>query len=413
MKNSFLSEMKSRGYLNQCTDLENLEKISKDKSIKAYIGFDCTAPSLHVGSLLQIMLLRLLQRHGHQPIVLLGGGTTLIGDPSGKDSTRKILKQKDIKKNISSIKKLFEKLLPAKNKKIKPIFVDNYQWLSKLKYIDFLREIGKHFTINKMLSFDSVKLRLDREQSLSYMEFNYMILQSYDFYQLYKKHDCILQMGGSDQWGNIVSGVELIRRILQKNSYGLTTPLITLSSGAKMGKTEKGAVWLDQKMFTPYDYWQFWRNTSDNDVKKFLNYFTEIEVNELSEKIENEKDINNLKILLANEATTIVHGTKAAKDCAATAKETFVKGGLGKNIPVKTISKKKLSEGINIIELIFQNGLVNSKSEVRRILNNNGIRVNDTVISDEKKIINMENVSKDSFIKLSIGKKNHLKVKII
>ena len=413
MKNSFLSEMKSRGYLNQCTDLENLEKISKDKSIKAYIGFDCTAPSLHVGSLLQIMLLRLLQRHGHQPIVLLGGGTTLIGDPSGKDSTRKILKQKDIKKNISSIKKLFEKLLPVKNKKIKPIFVDNYQWLSKLKYIDFLREIGKHFTINKMLSFDSVKLRLDREQSLSYMEFNYMILQSYDFYQLYKKHDCILQMGGSDQWGNIVSGVELIRRILQKNSYGLTTPLITLSSGAKMGKTEKGAVWLDQKMFTPYDYWQFWRNTSDDDVKKFLNYFTEIEVNELSEKIENEKDINNLKILLANEATTIVHGTKAAKDCAATAKETFVKGGLGKNIPVKTISNKKLSDGINIIELIFQNGLVNSKSEVRRILKNNGIRVNDNVISDEKKIINMENVSKDNSIKLSIGKKNHLKVKII
>ncbi len=413
MKNSFLSEMKSRGYLNQCTDLENLEKISKDKSIKAYIGFDCTAPSLHVGSLLQIMLLRLLQRHGHQPIVLLGGGTTLIGDPSGKDSTRKILKQKDIKKNISSIKKLFEKLLPVKNKKIKPIFVDNYQWLSKLKYIDFLREIGKHFTINKMLSFDSVKLRLDREQSLSYMEFNYMILQSYDFYQLYKKHDCILQMGGSDQWGNIVSGVELIRRILQKNSYGLTTPLITLSSGAKMGKTEKGAVWLDQKMFTPYDYWQFWRNTSDDDVKKFLNYFTEIEVNELSEKIENEKDINNLKILLANEATTIVHGTKAAKDCAATAKETFVKGGLGKNIPVKTISKKKLSEGINIIELIFQNGLVSSKSEVRRILKNNGIRINDSVINDEKKIINMENVSKDNSIKLSIGKKNHLKVKII
>jgi tyrosyl-tRNA synthetase len=405
--------MKSRGYLNQCTDLENLEKISKDKSIKAYIGFDCTAPSLHVGSLLQIMLLRLLQRHGHQPIVLLGGGTTLIGDPSGKDSTRKILKQKDIKNNIERIKKLFEKLLPAKNKKTKPIFVDNYQWLSKLKYIDFLREIGKHFTINKMLSFDSVKLRLDREQSLSYMEFNYMILQSYDFYQLYKKHNCILQMGGSDQWGNIVSGVELIRRILQKNSYGLTTPLITLSSGAKMGKTEKGAIWLDQKMFTPYDYWQFWRNTSDNDVKKFLNYFTEIEVNELSEKIENEKDINNLKILLANEATTIVHGTKAAKDCAATAKETFVKGGLGKNIPVKTISKKKLSEGINIIELIFQNGLVNSKSEVRRVLKNNGIRVNDIVISDEKKIINMENVSKDNSIKLSIGKKNHIKVKII
>ena len=413
MKNSFLSEMRSRGYLNQCTDLDNLEKVSKEKTIKAYIGFDCTAPSLHVGSLLQIMILRLLQKYGHQPIVLLGGGTTLIGDPSGKDTTRKILKQKDIKKNITSIKKLFEKLLFSKSKKTKPIFVDNYQWLSKLKYIDFLRDIGKHFTLNKMLTFESVKLRLDREQSLSYTEFNYMILQAYDFYQLYKKHDCILQMGGSDQWGNIVNGVELIRRILQKDSYGLTTPLITLSSGAKMGKTEKGAVWLDKKMFSPYEYWQFWRNTSDEDVKKFLNYFTEIETNDLSRKIDKEKNINNLKILLANEATTLMHGAKAAKDSADTAKETFVKGGLGKNIPEKTMSNKEFIQGVNIIDLIFQNKLVQSKSEARRILKNNGIRINDSIISDEKKIINMNDVSKDNFIKLSIGKKNHLKVKVI
>ena len=413
MKNSFLSEMRSRGYLNQCTDLDNLEKVSKEKTIKAYIGFDCTAPSLHVGSLLQIMILRLLQKYGHQPIVLLGGGTTLIGDPSGKDTTRKILKQKDIKKNITSIKKLFEKLLFSKSKKTKPIFVDNYQWLSKLKYIDFLRDIGKHFTLNKMLTFDSVKLRLDREQSLSYTEFNYMILQAYDFYQLYKKHDCILQMGGSDQWGNIVNGVELIRRILQKDSYGLTTPLITLSSGAKMGKTEKGAVWLDKKMFSPYEYWQFWRNTSDEDVKKFLNYFTEIETNDLSQKIDKEKNINNLKILLANEATTLMHGTKAAKDSADTAKETFVKGGLGKNIPEKKMSNKEFIQGVNIIDLIFHNKLVQSKSEARRILKNNGIRINDSIISDEKKIINMNDVSKDNFIKLSIGKKNHLKVKVI
>ena len=413
MKNSFLSEMRSRGYLNQCTDLDNLEKVSKEKTIKAYIGFDCTAPSLHVGSLLQIMILRLLQKYGHQPIVLLGGGTTLIGDPSGKDTTRKILKQKDIKKNITSIKKLFEKLLFSKSKKTKPIFVDNYQWLSKLKYIDFLRDIGKHFTLNKMLTFESVKLRLDREQSLSYTEFNYMILQAYDFYQLYKKHDCILQMGGSDQWGNIVNGVELIRRILQKDSYGLTTPLITLSSGAKMGKTEKGAVWLDKKMFSPYEYWQFWRNTSDGDVKKFLNYFTEIETNDLSQKIDKEKNINNLKILLANEATTLMHGAKAAKDSADTAKETFVKGGLGKNIPEKKMSNKEFIQGVNIIDLIFQNKLVQSKSEARRILKNNGIRINDSIISDEKKIINMNDVSKDNFIKLSIGKKNHLKVKVI
>ena len=413
MKNSFLSEMRSRGYLNQCTDLDNLEKVSNEKTIKAYIGFDCTAPSLHVGSLLQIMILRLLQKYGHQPIVLLGGGTTLIGDPSGKDTTRKILKQKDIKKNITSIKKLFEKLLFSKSKKTKPIFVDNYQWLSKLKYISFLRDIGKHFTLNKMLTFESVKLRLDREQSLSYTEFNYMILQAYDFYQLYKKHDCILQMGGSDQWGNIVNGVELIRRILQKDSYGLTTPLITLSSGAKMGKTEKGAVWLDKKMFSPYEYWQFWRNTSDGDVKKFLNYFTEIETNDLSQKIDKEKNINNLKILLANEATTLMHGAKAAKDSADTAKETFVKGGLGKNIPERKMSNKKFIQGVNIIDLIFQNKLVQSKSEARRILKNNGIRINDSIISDEKKIINMNDVSKDNFIKLSIGKKNHLKVKVI
>ena len=412
MKNTFLSEMNSRGFLNQCTDLEGLEKISNQKSIKAYIGFDTTAPSLHVGSLMQIMILRLLQKYGHQPIVLLGGGTTLIGDPSGKDSTRKILNEKEIKNNIKSIKKVFEKLLFSKNKRTKVIFVNNYDWLGKLKYIDFLRDIGKHFTINKMLTFDSVKQRLDREQSLSYMEFNYMILQAYDFYQLFKKHDCILQLGGSDQWGNIVNGVDLIRRVLQKSAFGLTTPLITLSSGAKMGKTEKGAVWLDKKMFSPYDYWQFWRNTADEDVEKFLMYFTEGDFDHLSKQIENEKDINNLKILLANKATTILHGSKAAKDSAETARETFVKGGLGKNIPEKIIQKRVISQGINIVELIFQNNLVQSKSEARRILKNKGVKVNDVVINEEKKIINMEHVKEDDYIKLSIGKKNHLKVKV-
>ena len=404
--------MNSRGFLNQCTDLEKLEKISSQKPIKAYIGFDSTAPSLHVGSLMQIMILRLLQKYGHQPIVLLGGGTTLIGDPSGKDSTRKILKHKDINKNIASIKKIFEKLLHSKNKKTKPIFVDNYNWLGKLKYIDFLRDVGKHFTINKMLTFDSVKLRLDREQSLSYMEFNYMILQAYDFYQLFEKHDCVLQMGGSDQWGNIVNGVELIRRILQKEAFGLTTPLITLSSGAKMGKTEKGAVWLDKKMFSPYDYWQFWRNTADEDVKKFLKYFTEIETDELSNKIDNEKDINKLKILLANEATTILHGSKAAKDSEETAKTTFVQGGVGKNIPEKKISKEIISKGINIIDLVSQNGLSASKSDARRILKNRGIKIDDKVIEDEKKIVSLKDFSNNSYIKLSVGKKTHLKVTI-
>ena len=412
MKNTFLSEMNSRGFLNQCTDLEKLKKISSQNSIKAYIGFDSTAPSLHVGSLMQIMILRLLQKYGHQPIVLLGGGTTLIGDPSGKDTTRKILKHKDIKKNIKNIKKVFEKLLYSKNKKTKPIFVDNYSWLGKLKYIDFLRDVGKHFTINKMLTFDSVKLRLDREQSLSYMEFNYMILQAYDFYQLFNKHNCVLQMGGSDQWGNIINGVELIRRILQKESFGLTTPLITLSSGAKMGKTEKGAVWLDKKMFSPYDYWQFWRNTADEDVKKFLKYFTEIEIDELTNKIDNEKNINKLKILLANEATTLLHGSKAAKDSEETAKTTFVQGGIGKSIPEKKISKELISKGIGIIDLISQNGLASSKSDARRILKNRGIKVNDKVIEDDKKVINLQDFSENSYIKLSVGKKNHLKVTI-
>ncbi|MBO6482088.1 MAG: tyrosine--tRNA ligase [Pelagibacteraceae bacterium] len=413
MKNALLSEMNLRGFLNQCTDLEKLDKVCSEKSISAYIGFDCTASSLHVGSLLQIMVLRLLQKHGHQPIVLLGGGTTLIGDPSGKDSTRQILKQKNIKKNILSIKKIFEKLLNSKNKKTKPIFVDNYSWLGKLKYIDFLRDVGRHFTINKMLTFDSVKLRLERKQSLSYMEFNYMILQAYDFYQLFKKNNCILQMGGSDQWGNIVNGVELIRRILQKEAFGLTTPLITLSSGDKMGKSEKGAVWLDQKLFSAYDYWQFWRNTADEDVKKFLKYFTEIDINEISKKIENEKDINKLKILLANEATNILHGSKAAKDSEETAKETFIRGGIGKEIPEKKISRKLISKGINIIDLVFQNGLSSSKGDARRILKNKGIKIDDQIISDEKKIIDLENFSEKNYIKLSIGKKTHLKITAI
>ena len=413
MKNTFLLEMQSRNFLNQCTDLDELDKICNQKSISAYIGFDCTAPSLHVGSLLQIMILRLLQKYGHQPIVLLGGGTTLIGDPSGKDSTRQILKQKDIKKNIASIKKIFQKLLDFKNKKTKPIFVDNLNWLGKLKYIDFLRDVGKHFTINKMLTFDSVKLRLEREQSLSYMEFNYMILQAYDFYQLFKKHNCVLQMGGSDQWGNIINGVELIRKILQKEAFGLTTPLITLSSGAKMGKTEKGAVWLDKKLFSPYDYWQFWRNTSDDDVKRFLKYFTEIEINQLSNKIENEKDINKLKILLANEATKILHGEKKAKDSEKTARETFHGSGLGKNLPEFKINKPQLKNGINVLDLLSSNNIVSSKSEARRAIRGNSIKINNELVVDEKKIINEDDLGNNKNIKISFGKKKHFIIKVI
>jgi len=282
MKNNFINEFSLRGFFHQCTNKDKLTNLINNKSIKAYIGFDCTASSLHVGSLLQIMCLRLLQKYGHQPIILLGGGTTLIGDPSGKDSTRRILDEKTIDDNIKKIKKIFEKLLNFKDEKIKPIFVNNAEWLNKLQYIEFLRTIGKHFTINKMLSFDSVKLRLEREQSLSYMEFNYMILQAYDFYKLNEKYDCDLQIGGSDQWGNIINGVDLTRKINQKESFGLTTPLITVASGAKMGKTENGAIWLNEELLSPYDYWQFWRNTSDDDVKRFLKYFTEINIDEIN-----------------------------------------------------------------------------------------------------------------------------------
>ena len=412
MKNAFLYEMKERGYLNQCTDLDKLGDICSNKSISGYIGFDCTASSLHVGSLLQIMILRLMQKHGHQPIVLLGGGTTLIGDPSGKDSTRKILDQTQIKKNIKSIKKVFNKILNTSNKKIAPKFVDNAKWLNKLNYIQFLREIGSNFTINKMLTFDSVKLRLDREQSLSYMEFNYMILQAYDFYKLFKDKNCILQIGGSDQWGNIVNGVDLIRRKLKKEAYGLTSPLITLASGAKMGKTESGAIWLNKDLLSPYDYWQFWRNTDDRDVEKFLNFFTEIEPTQLANIVKKENNINNLKILLANEATKILHGEEASKKAAKTARETFEGGGLGSDLPELKIKSNEIEKGIKILDLIANHKILNSKSEARRAIANKGFKINDIVIDNEKKIIQLKDFKKN-ILKLSYGKKKHYLVKII
>jgi len=412
MKNNFINEINTRGFFHQCTDKDKLTNILNNKSIKAYIGFDCTAPSLHVGSLLQIMCLRLLQKYGHQPVVLLGGGTTLIGDPSGKDSTRKILDEKTINNNIEKIKKIFEKLLNFKDKKTKPIFVNNAEWLNKLKYIEFLRNIGKHFTINKMLSFDSVKLRLEREQSLSYMEFNYMILQAYDFYKLNEKHNCVLQIGGSDQWGNIINGVELIRKVNQKDSFGLTTPLITLSSGAKMGKTEEGAIWLDEKLLSAYDYWQFWRNTNDVDVTRFLKYFTEISELDLEKIVNKEKNINTLKVLLANEATKILHGEKKSKEAESTAKETFLGGGIGQSLPVILISKSLLRNGINIIDFINNTKIFNSKSEVRRAINEKGIKVNDAVVTDVEKTIYTSDLVND-YIKVSHGRKKHYKIKII
>ena len=407
--NKFLTEFKERGFFYQCTGEEDLSKLLDKEKIKAYIGFDCTAESLHVGSLLQIMCLRLLQKHGHRPIVLLGGGTTRIGDPSGKDKTRTILSENEIQKNISNIEKILKNFLDDKNPKTKPIFVNNYSWLKNLNYISFLQDIGKHFTINKMLSFDSVKTRLEREQSLSYMEFNYMILQAYDFLELNNTKNCMLQIGGSDQWGNIINGVDLIKRHSNKHVYGLTTPLITLASGAKMGKTESGAVWLDKRFLSSYDYWQFWRNVDDRDVLKFIKIFTDINVDHI--EIIKDNNINELKILLANKATEMLHGEQDAKISEETAKITFTNNLIGENLPSISVSEKELNKKMTIVDLIVLSKLESSKSEIRRLIKGNGIKINNQVISDEKFIVT-KNLFENNLIKLSLGKKKHIKVEL-
>jgi len=408
--NKFLKEFKERGFYYQCTNDEELSNLLDTKKIKAYIGFDCTAESLHVGSLLQIMCLRLLQKHGHQPIVLIGGGTTRIGDPSGKDKTRKILNEDEINKNIKNIEKILTNFLDNDSDTTKPIFVNNYDWLKELNYISFLRDVGKHFTINKMLTFDSVKLRLEREQSLSYMEFNYMILQAYDFLELNKKKECVLQIGGSDQWGNIVNGVELIKRYSGNQAYGLTTPLITLASGAKMGKTEMGAIWLDKNYLSPYDYWQFWRNTDDRDVIKFLKIFTDLEI----EEIESIKDdnINNLKKLLANKATEMLHGSDEAIKSEQIAREAFSGDADSSNLPSINLDKNKINSETSIIEILILSKLEKSKSEIRRLIKNNGIKLNNEVLNDENLKINFKDYKENSF-RLSIGKKRHFKIHLV
>ena len=407
--NKFLKEFKDRGFFYQCTNENELSELLNQKKIKTYIGFDCTAESLHVGSLLQIMCLRLLQKHGHQPIVLLGGGTTRIGDPSGKDKTRKILSEDEIEKNTKNIESIIRSYLSFENEDTKPIFVNNYTWLKDLNYISFLRDIGKHFTINKMLSFDSVKTRLDREQSLSYMEFNYMILQAYDFLELNKKENCVLQVGGSDQWGNIVNGVDLIKRYSNNQAYGLTTPLITLASGAKMGKTENGAIWLDKKFLSPYDYWQFWRNTDDRDVIKFLNIFTDLTIQEIKDL--KDEDINKLKTLLANKTTSMLHGDIEAKNSENSAKEAFTENSSGSNLPSVQIELKDIKKKINILDLIILSKLESSKSEVRRLVRGKAVKINNEIILDEKKIIS-EDFFQNDFLKLSLGKKRHIKIEL-
>jgi len=408
--NKFLKEFKDRGFFYQCTSEVELSDLLDNEKIKAYIGFDCTAESLHVGSLLQIMCLRLLQKNGHRPIVLLGGGTTRIGDPSGKEKTRKILTEGEIEKNIKNIQDILKKFLDNDNPATKPIFVNNYTWLKNLNYISFLRDIGKHFTINKMLTFESVKTRLEREQSLSYMEFNYMILQAYDFLELNNKENCVLQIGGSDQWGNIVNGVELIKRYSNKQCFGLTTPLITLASGAKMGKTENGAIWLDKKFLSAYEYWQFWRNTDDRDVIKFLNIFTDLNTEEI--KSFKDKDINELKILLANKATSMLHGEDESQKSEKNAKEAFSKNSTGSNLLSVQISKDMIKKKINVLDLVILSKLENSKSEVRRLINGSAIKIDNKIIVDDKLIITKE-LFNDNYLKLSVGKKRHLKIVLI
>ena len=416
---AFIEEITARGFIHQATDIDNLDKILFENSnIPAYIGFDCTAPSLHVGSLIQIMLLRWYQKSGHKPIVLLGGGTTLVGDPSGKDESRKLLTNEIIEKNAVGIKNVFEKFISFDSNANSAVMVNNVEWLTKLNYIDFLRDFGKHFSVNRMLGFDSVKLRLDREQTLSFLEFNYMILQGYDFYELKQRYNCILQMGGSDQWGNIINGIELNRRVNinkdKSNLFGLTSPLITTASGSKMGKTANGAVWLNSDLCSPWDYWQFWRNTEDKDVIKFLKLFTEISLKEINKLKELQgAEINEAKIILANAATALLHGEDEKNKALETAKSIFQNIGDQKNLPIIYFSPEQILKEVSILDcMIESNYLANSKGEARRLIRGSAVKINDITIKDENKKINQLDFQDINQIRLSAGKKKHILIKI-
>jgi len=411
-KSDFIARLTERQFMHQCTDLDALDTKCAAGSVTAYIGFDCTAPSLHVGSLVSIMLLRLLQKTGNKPVVLMGGGTTRIGDPSGKDESRKLLTDADITANMDGIKTVFEKFLTFGDGPTDAVMVNNADWLDELNYIELLRDIGPHFTINRMLGFDSVKLRLEREQPLTFLEFNYMILQAYDFVELSKRLDCTLQMGGSDQWGNIVNGVELGRRIAEKQLYGLTTPLLTTASGAKMGKTADGAVWLNDDALSHYDYWQFWRNTEDADVGKFLRLFTELPMDEIArlEALEG-AEINDAKKILADEASKLCRGADAAAEARRTAETTFEQGGMGETLPSFDIDGGRLDEGIGVLTLFVDANLAASNGEARRLIKGGGAKINDAAVNDERAVIGRDAVNADGVIKLSAGKKRHALIK--
>jgi tyrosyl-tRNA synthetase len=420
-KSDFLNVLAQRGFIHQVSEPEALDTLARTSTITAYIGFDCTAPSLHVGSLLPIMLLYWLQQTGHRPVTLMGGGTTRVGDPSGKDESRKLLTDADIDNNLKSIREIFARFLKfaANGQKdsgdaagTAAIMANNADWLNSLNYIDFLRDIGRHFSINRMLAFDSVKLRLEREQELSFLEFNYMILQAYDFVELHKRHGCVLQMGGSDQWGNIVSGIDLGRRVRNAQLFALTSPLITTSSGAKMGKTAAGAVWLNADQVSPYEYWQYWRNTEDADVGRFLKLFTILPLPEI-ERLSALKgaEINEAKKVLATEATALVHGRAAADAAADTARTTFEEGGLGADLPSVDVPRAEIKAGIGVLAAFVKAGLASSNGEARRAIANNAIMVNDARVTSDKATISEADVTPEGVVKLSLGKKRHVLLK--
>jgi tyrosyl-tRNA synthetase len=411
-KSDFLKTLADRGFIHQVSEPDALDALAAKGPLTAYIGFDCTATSLHVGSLLPIMMLYWMQQTGHRPIALMGGGTTRVGDPSGKDESRRILSDDAIEANLASIRSVFTKFLTFGDGPTDGVMVNNADWLNTLNYIDFLREVGRHFSVNRMLSFDSVKLRLERQQELSFLEFNYMILQAYDFVELYKRTGCVLQMGGSDQWGNIVNGIELGRRMMNAQLFALTSPLITTSSGAKMGKTAAGAVWLDAGLVSPYDYWQYWRNTEDSDVVRFLKLFTVLPLGEITRLAAlRGAEINEAKKVLASEATALLHGRAAADEAAETARRTFEQGETSLALPTIPIARSDLAAGIGVLAAFVTAGLAGSNSEVRRAIANNAIAVNDIRIGSDKHVIREADINADGVIKLSLGKKQHVLLK--
>jgi len=411
-KSDFLKIMIERGFVAECTDYEGLDNSILNGNIAAYIGFDATAQSLHVGSLIQIMMLRWLQKTGGQPITLMGGGTTKVGDPSFRADERPLLSETQIEGNISGIKKVFSAYLDYGEKPNDALMINNDEWLSNLNYLEFLRDIGRHFSVNRMLSFESVKSRLDREQSLSFLEFNYMILQAYDFYELNKRYNCKLQMGGSDQLGNIINGMELTRRISDERVFGLTSPLLTTSDGKKMGKSQDGAVWLNANMLSPYEFWQFWRNTTDADVARFLKLYTELPLDECSrlEKLEG-SEVNDAKIILANEVTALLHGRDAALTAAQTSSEVFEKGGIGKDLPTISFKENEISDGVPIVQAFVKAGLAKSGKEAKRLIAENGARLDDKLVTNTNLVLTAKMLTKP--VKLSAGKKRHALVTLL